>query len=194
LKAKATSTRGSNRPQPTGGQRLATPRLGRMGTFTAVAMPASLPALCLLAHPAAECWGLGPEACRRGSFLHSPHAWRGNRNTSLTTTPVGLILARSSKPCWHIGRLLKPTMVSPEVSPDGALGASPHGAGRGVSADSPKVTAFRVTRSAKLATMPGVYGGRFAAGTMGRPVAQRERSSRRLERDVQTRLIPKASA
>jgi hypothetical protein len=110
----------------------------------------------------------GPNGPSSGVVLDS--ASTRTVKTSLTTTPGGLILARSSKPCWHIGRLLKPTMVSPQ----GALGASPHGAGRGVSADSPQVTVSGVTRSAKLATMPGVYGVRFAAGTIGRPFAQRE--------------------
>jgi hypothetical protein len=102
----------------------------------------------------------GPNGPSSGVVLDS--ASTRTVKTSLTTTPVGLILARSSKPCWLIGRLLKPTM------------ASPHGAGRGVSADSPQVTISGVTRSAKLATMPGVYGVRFAAGTIGRPFAQRE--------------------
>jgi hypothetical protein len=32
---------------------------------------------------------------------------------SLTSVKARLILARSSKPCWQIGRFLKPTMASP---------------------------------------------------------------------------------
>jgi hypothetical protein len=35
------------------------------------------------------------------------------RKINLTRPRIRLILARSSKPCWQIGRLLKPTMASP---------------------------------------------------------------------------------
>jgi hypothetical protein len=159
-----------NQLQPTGRQRLAAllPRLKQTVPRVLCQRYFLLPT----GQPALE--NGRPNEGGYGSVKRPPHPCSRSRKTSLTTPPVGLILARSSKPCWHIGRLLKPTMVSPKVSPDGALGASPHGAGRGVSADSPKVTASRVTRSAKLATMPGVCGGRFSARTMGYPFAEHD--------------------
>lgn len=111
--------------------------------------------------------------------------------TSLTPTDLGLILARSSKPCRQIGRLLKPTM------------ASPHGAGRCVSDHddvSIQALCFGGARRPKLSTTPGVMGigsllsrtvASAAIGTTSRGLRMRAYSALRFgaERSRQSHVV-----
>lgn len=63
-------------------------------------------------HPHSPTWDLLGNCRQRDAAGSRPIAAQASK-INLTRPRMRLILARSSKPCWQIGRLLKPTMASP---------------------------------------------------------------------------------